>query len=33
MIKWVALSQLEHHERLPLDEKMVLPLREFMMGV
>ena len=33
MIKWVALSQLEHHEMLPLDEKLVLPLREFMMGL
>ena len=33
MIKWVALSQLEHHEMLPLDENLVLPLREFMMGV
>ena len=33
MIKWVALSQLDHHEMLPLDENLVLPLREFMMGV
>ena len=33
MIKWVALSQLEHHEMLPLGEKLVLPLREFMMGL
>ena len=33
MIKWAPLSQLEHHEMLPLDAKSVLLLREFMMGV
>ena len=33
MTKWVLLSQLEHQEVLPLDEKLVLTLREFMMGM
>ena len=32
-IKWVASADLEHYEMLPLDEKLVLPMREFMMGV
>ena len=31
--KWVALAELEHHEMLTLDEQLVLPLREFMMGM
>ena len=33
MVKWVALSQLEHHEILFLDENLILPLRKFMMGL
>ena len=32
-IKWVDSADLEHYEMLPLDEKLVLPLCEFMMGV
>ena len=33
MTKWVLLFHLEHHEMLPLDEKLALTLREFMMGM
>lgn len=31
MIKWVDSAAQEHHEMLPLDEKLALPLHEFMM--
>ena len=32
-LKWVASAALENHAMLPLDEALVLPLREFMMGL
>ena len=32
-LKWVAPAELENHAMLPLDEALVLPLREFMMGL
>ena len=32
-IKWVAPAELEQHEMLALDDELVLPLREFMMGL
>ena len=32
-LMWVAPAALEHHAMLPLDEALVLPLREFMMGL
>ena len=32
-LKWVASAALENHSMLPLDEALVLPLREFMMGL
>ena len=32
-IKWVAPGELEQYEMLTLDAELVLPLREFMMGL
>ena len=32
-LMWVASAALENHAMLPLDEALVLPLREFMMGL
>ncbi len=32
-LKWVALAELEQHEMLPLDDALVLPLLEFLMGL
>ena len=32
-IKWVAPAELEQHEMPTLDDELVLPLREFMMGL
>ena len=32
-LKWVASAALENHAMLSLDEALVLPLREFMMGL
>ena len=32
-LMWVASAGLENHAMLPLDETLVLPLREFMMGL
>ena len=32
-LMWVASAALENHTMLPLDEALVLPLREFMMGL
>ena len=32
-IKWVAPAELEQHEMPTLDAELVLPLREFMMGL
>ena len=32
-IKWIDSAELENHAMLPLDEALVLPLREFMMGL
>ena len=32
-LMWVASAALEKHAMLPLDEALVLPLREFMMGL
>ena len=32
-IKWVAPGELEQYEMPPLDVELVLPLREFMMGL
>ena len=32
-IKWIDSSELENHAMLPLDEALVVPLREFMMGL
>ena len=32
-IKWADPAELEQHEMLTLDDKLVLPLREFMMGL
>ena len=32
-IKWVAPAELEQHEMPPLDDELVLPVREFMMGL
>ena len=30
-IKWIDSSELENHAMLPLDEALVIPLRDFMM--
>ena len=32
-IKWIDSAELENHAMPPLDEALVLPLREFMMGL
>jgi len=32
-VKWIASAELENHEMLTLDDELVLPLREFMMGL
>ena len=32
-IKWVAPAELEQHEMPPLDDELVLAVREFMMGL
>jgi len=32
-LKWVTSAELENHAMLPLDEALVLPLREIMMGL
>ena len=32
-LKWIASAALENHAMLSLDEALVLPLREFMMGL
>ena len=32
-LKWIDSAELENHAMLPLDEALVLPLREFMMGL
>ena len=32
-IKWIASAELENHAMLTLDKALVLPLREFMMGL
>ena len=32
-IKWIASAELENHAMLNLDAALVLPLREFMMGL
>ena len=32
-LKWVASAELENHAMLSLDESLVLPLREFMLGL
>ena len=32
-IKWTAPAELENHAMLPLDEALVVPLREFLMGL
>ena len=32
-IKWIDSSELENHAMLPLDEALVVPVREFMMGL
>ena len=32
-IKWVSPAELEQHEMPPLDDELVLPVREFMMGL
>ena len=33
IVKWLAPAELEQHEMLTLDQELVLPLREFMMGL
>jgi len=33
LIKWVAPGDIEQYEMPPLDVELVLPLREFMMGL
>ena len=32
-LKWIDSAALENHALLPLDEALVLPLRDFMMGL